>query len=268
MKAIGFNQGQYGDLCMCTVAAKAFKQTYDNSHLTLGINKKYENLKYIFINNDYIDDIHIWDQYDGWPSIKDKDYLSKVNFDKVYNPMEKHTEDLWYLNRHQTQELCLMHDLNPPEDLRVSLKKYFEVRRNYNYVAVNLFAETRGDQKTPSLERAKDIISLLIKLGYKPVQIGLPNQEQITEKRFVGSFFEAIKFVLSCDFLITVDSAMSWIASGYECPTIGLYSSSYYPMAYTSKNWQPLNKNAIYLEENKINDIKLEKIEIATKNII
>ena len=268
MKAIGFNQGQYGDLCMCTVAARAFKETYENSHLTIGINKKYESLKYIFINNDYIDDIHIWDQYDGWPSLKDEEYLSKVSFDKVYNPMEKHTEELWYLNRHQTEELCLMHGLNPPKDLRVNLKKYFEVKRNTNYIAVNLSAETRAEQKTPSLEHSKKIISLLIKLGYQPVQIGLPNQEQIAEKRFIGSFFETIKFVLSCDFLLSVDSAMSWIASGYEFPTIGLYSSKYYPMAYSSKNWQPVNRNAIYIEEDLIDNIKIEKIESAINNII
>ena len=49
IKAIGFNQGQYGDLVMNIIACKAFKQQYPNSHLTFGINKKYSDLKSISI---------------------------------------------------------------------------------------------------------------------------------------------------------------------------------------------------------------------------
>lgn len=268
MKAIGFNQGQYGDLCMNLIACRAFKRDHPNSQLYFGINKKYESLKYIFFNNDYVDHIHIWDQYDGWPSQEDKQFLSTMNFDKVFNPMPKHTEELWHVNRHQTQEVCLMHGLKPPEDLSIKLNKYFEVKRNTNMVAVNLSAETRSQDKTPSLEKSIEIVNLLTKLGYKPVQIGLPDQPQIAEKRFIGEFFETIRFVLSCDFLITVDSAMAWISSGYQFPTLGLYSSAYYPMTYTSKNWQPINNNAIYLEDKKIDNISLDLIKVAIDNII
>ena len=268
MKAIGFNQGQYGDLCINLIACRAFKRDYPESKLYFGINKKYESLKYIFLNNPLIDDIHIWDQYDGWPSYIDQNYLDMMKFDKIFNPMPKHTQEDWYQYRHQTQELCLMHKLNPPENLKINLIKYFNTDKNPKYVAINFQAETRGQDKTPSLEQSQQIINLLIKLGYKPVQIGLSNQPEICKDKFIGTFFDTIKFVLSCDFLLTVDSAISWIASGYEFPTIGLYSRSYYPMAYTSKNWQPINNNGIYIEDNKINNIKLEIIESAIKNII
>lgn len=265
MKAIGFNQGQYGDLCMCTVACRAFKRDFPDSILYLGINKRYESIKDIFLHNNYIDKIHIWDQYDGWPSEIDKLNIINEKFDKIFDPMPKHTTDLWYLQNHQTKELCLMHDLKPPEDIQVSLNKYFEVDRNKKTVAINMFAETRAEDKTPSIKKAKEIISLLKSLNYRPVQIGLPNQEQICEDRFIGTFIDTVKFVLSCDFLLTVDSAMSWIASGYSFPTIGLYSYTYYPMSYTARNWQPINPNAVYLEDKRIDEIEIDKVASAIR---
>jgi ADP-heptose:LPS heptosyltransferase len=44
MKAIGFNQGQIGDLGMNMIACRAFKEAYPDSHLTFGINKKYQSI--------------------------------------------------------------------------------------------------------------------------------------------------------------------------------------------------------------------------------
>lgn len=261
VKAIGFNQGQYGDLCINLIAAKSFKTYFPDSELYFGINKKYESIKEIFYNNTLIDKIHIWDKYDGWPSKIDEDFIERERFDYVFHAMAHHPEQDWYLKRHQTQELCYMHGLNPPENLQIDLNKYFTTERNSKFIAVNLFAETRGEDKIPSLDRAKEICQLISKMGYTPIQIGLPDQPQICDKRFVGTFFDTIKFVLSCDLLITVDSAISWIASGYKFPVLGLYSYTYYYGATTSKNWQPINPNAIYLEENIVNNISLDQIE-------
>jgi ADP-heptose:LPS heptosyltransferase len=267
MKAIGFNQGQYGDLCINLVACKAFKRDLPNSNLYLGINKRYESLKEIFLYNNLIDNIHIWDKYDGWPSQEDVNFISNEKFDIVFNPMPKHSSEDWYLHRHQTEETCLMHGITPPDDLRVKLNKYFETKRQNKYVAVNLFAETRSSDKTPDLQQSISIVNLIKSLGYIPVQIGLPEQPQICDNQFFGSFFETIKFVLSCDFLVTVDSAISWIASGYSFPVVGIYAYSYYTGATTSKNWQPINKNAIYIEKNRISDITTHDIEQAIQLI-
>ena len=45
IKIIGTNQGQRGDLIMGTVVAKAIKERFPESHFTLGINKKYQELQ-------------------------------------------------------------------------------------------------------------------------------------------------------------------------------------------------------------------------------
>jgi ADP-heptose:LPS heptosyltransferase len=266
-KAIGFNQGQYGDLCMNLVACRAFKRDFPKSKLVFGINKKFEDLKNIFLYNPLIDDIHIWDAYDNWPSDQDKKYVVDKDFDFVFNPMPPHTTDLWYLKHHQTEEVCLMHGLNPPNDLKINLNRYFQIENNKKFIALNLFAETRGREKTPNPQRALKISNFLQNKGYKVFQIGLENQPQISEHRFVGSFFDTVKFVLSCDLLVTVDSAIAWIVSGYSFPTVGLYCNTYYPLAETSVNWRPINPNAVYIEEQKVDDIKLESIEEAIKLI-
>ena len=267
MKCMGFNQGQYGDLCINTVACRSFKERFPEYKLHFGINKKYSSLSPIFENNELIDSIHIWDAYDGWPSEKDIEYISKEKYDFIFNPMPRHFEEHWYINFHQTQENCRVHGLNSPDNLQVYLNKYFDTDKNDKCVALNLFAETRGNSKTPDLNQAKEIADLLVKKGYNPIQIGLPDQPQICEKRFTGSFFDSIKFVLSCDFLLTVDSAMAWIASGYSFPTIGIYAYTYYPHVITSKNWQPINPNAIYLEKDKISNINIDAISKAIDNI-
>jgi len=266
-KAIGFNQGQYGDLCMNLVACRAFKRDFPNVKLFFGINKKFESLKDIFFHNPLIDGIHVWDAYDAWPSSKDEEDIINEKFDLIFNPMPPHTSDLWYLERHQTAEVCLMHGLNPPNDLKINLTKYFEIEKNIKCIALNLFAETRGSEKTPDLKRAIEISKFLQKLGYRVIQIGSKEQPQISEDRFIGSFFDTVKLVLSCDLLITVDSAISWISSGYSFPTIGLYCNTYYPPAKTSVNWQPINNNAIYIEKEKINDIEFDAIKEAINNI-
>jgi ADP-heptose:LPS heptosyltransferase len=260
MKCIGFNQGQYGDLCMNTIACRALKEKFPECELHFGINKKYASLAPIFENHPLINKIHIWDAYDDWPSEKDRQHISKEEYDFTFNAMPKHTQDHWYINHHQTAETCYMHGLIPPKNLQVELHKYFDTERNKKHVALNLYAETRGFTKIPNFEQAKKISDLIKSKGYTPVQIGLPDQPQICEKRFIGSFFDSVKFTLSCDFLFTVDSAMSWIASGYSFPTLGIYSYTYYPYVSTSKNWQPINPNAKYLEKDKISNITLDSI--------
>jgi ADP-heptose:LPS heptosyltransferase len=260
MKVIGFNQGQFGDLCINTVACRAFKDAAPNSILHFGINKKYESLRPILEHQKNIDKIHIWDAYNDWPSEEDAKHIISEKFDFVFEAMPKHTSEAWYLKNHQAAEVCLMHKLKPPQNLQVELTKYFDTDRNNKHVAVNLFAETRGNSKTPSIKRSIEICEIIKSKGLIPVQIGLPEQEQICEKRFSGSFFECVKFVLSCDLLITVDSAMSWIASGYSFPTLGLYSYSYYYGAKTSKNWQPINPNGLFLESEHVNKIEDEAI--------
>ena len=53
MQAIGFNQGQLGDICMGVVAARAFKRDFPESQLTVGINEKFKNIAPLFLKNKY-----------------------------------------------------------------------------------------------------------------------------------------------------------------------------------------------------------------------
>lgn len=266
MKAIGFNQGQFGDLCMNIVACKAFKKKYPNSSLTFGINKKYESISPIFLKNKFIDNIHIWDGYDDWPKINDINYLNNNNYDIVFHPMKKLRPN-WQTVRHQTEEVCLVHGLEPPENLQIELNQYFNIKNNYKkYVSICAFGATDPHKKNLS-ENAIDKICELIKgNGYKPLFF----QAKYKDYDVIDlPFFEAIKVMLSTKFLISIDSALLWIASGYKFPSIGIYNKNYYSNygATTSINWQPINPNAIYYESESMGYINLDFLEKSIKLI-
>ena len=53
---------------------------------------------------------------------------------------------------------------------------------------------------------------------------------------------------------------MSWAASGFKHPTVGLYAWGYNPVSGTSKNWQPTNPNAVYLESHSACEIQPKQI--------
>ncbi len=266
MRAVGFNAGQFGDVIMGTVAARAHKEKFPDSHLTAGIARKYSSIHSLFANHEYFDDVHIWEGYNDWPNIDDNFHISMGCYDKVYNAMPQHTNPYWYLSTHQTAEMCLMHGLTPPNDLRVSLTKPNTLKFGKT-VALSLFGETRGAEKSVSVEQAKRICEIVESRGYMPIQLGLATEPRVCVRK-IGTFQESVEFLLGCDALITVDTAMAWIASGYSIPTVGLYGYQYYPMAKTAKNWQPINPNAIYVESPKVSDIIPERIEEAIKSLI
>ena len=267
MKAIGFNAGQFGDVVMGTVAARAHKLKFPDSHLTLGIAEKYSAIHSLFANHVYFDASHVWKGYNDWPNSDDNLHLALNNYDKVYNAMPQHTEHFWYLHRHQTAELCLMHGLTPPDNLQVALTQPPLSHREKKVVGLSLFGETRGEEKSVTVEQGKAIVEMVKKMGYSPLQFGLPSEPKICEHRCEMPFSDAVVTMSQCGALITIDTAMSWLASGYSMPTVGLYSYSYYPMAKTSKNWQPVNPNAIYVESAKVSDIILDRIEAAIKTL-
>jgi hypothetical protein len=267
MNVIGFHQGQFGDLCMSTVCARALKEKYPNCKLTFGINKKYESIKELFLNNSLIDDIYIWDNYDNWPSIKDIKHIETNNYDIVFNPMPQHTDNYWYNKYHQTEEACLMQNLNPPSNLQVSLVDYFSTNSSKNYICVCFLAGNRDFSKSLTLENAKNLcLQIEKKIGIKPIQIGLDSDGQYGSEKFSGSFIDSAKIMLESKLFITVDTCWAWISSGYSKKTIGLYSIDYYHNAKSSKNWQPINANAVYLEENNLNNINIERILNEIKN--
>jgi ADP-heptose:LPS heptosyltransferase len=268
VKAIGFLGGQYGDAIICQVACRQFKKLHPNSNLTFAVSKKYEAILPFLFNNPSIDSYHVWDGYDnGWPSGQDSLFANQ--YDGVYHPMATHREDDWYLRRHQTEEVCDMFNLGQPESTQIILNRYFSTLKGDKYVAICPFATTRGSEKSLSINKVLEIESSLEKLGLTAVQVMGENDPQVCRKYIKTYFFQAIKEISGFKMAICVDTATSWILSGYSHPVVGLYTPSYYHGAKSSKNWQPTNKNAIYLEhETQVNDINTDKIIESVKLIL
>jgi len=266
IKAIGFNLGQFGDLCMNVVPAKAFKNMYPNSYLTFNLSKRYEAIKEIFYHNKYIDEVKIWDGYnDNWPSEDYIRYLLSHDYDTIFDPMIGPRAG-WQRYHHQTVEMCKVHNLTPV-DSQIEFNQYFEIQNGYDkYIAVCHTGATDISKKSLNVDKIKKITELITKLGFKPLFFQYPFENF---EYFNGKFFDAIKIMLGCKMLITIDSAMAWIASGYKFPTLGLYNAHYYLEhgAITSKNWQPINPNSIYLENIGVNNIEEHLIEDGIKNI-
>ena len=61
---------------------------------------------------------------------------------------------------------------------------------------------------------------------------------------------------------------MSWIASAYKVPTLGMYAYKYHPGSHTSKNWQPVNPNAKYIEADILENISNEEVISILETII
>jgi len=261
MKFIGLNAGQFGDLVMNTVAARAIKQKWPESHFTLGIGQPFKEIAPLFKNHPYIDDVHIWESYDGLTD-QDKYYIEENEFDKVFNPMPQHKHSDWYNRvKNQTEEVCLMHDLIPPDDLSCYLEKYFKpfgIGRD----VVCISPWTAHEPKNLPLEKWEKIVKYIKGKGYDVAQLSAPNQPAIYgawRSKIATSYMSSVNTLLASKLLITLDSGMSWTASAYQHPVLGLYGY-HYPSIKSPKVYEPINSNAIYLEGQHANDIPLEQI--------
>jgi ADP-heptose:LPS heptosyltransferase len=268
-KAIGFNQGQIGDLATNIIVCRAFKEIYPDYHLTFGINKKYESVAPIFLNNKLIDDIKIWENYNDWPSENDKKFLEENHFDKFFHPMER-VDDTWYLKCHHTEAMCLMHKLTPPKNLYIELNPWFELDSKYhNCVALTCFSSAGNIRDVPE-NFANKIIDYIHSLGLSTIQLGLKNHPKLntTYGPLGGTVFEDVKVALSCKFLLTADTGMNWILSGYKAKILGLYSALSYPVYAPLINRTPRNDNAIYLEDVQIENINFESIKNSINKLL
>jgi ADP-heptose:LPS heptosyltransferase len=273
MKIIGFNAGQFGDLAMQTICCRSVKTLYPDAKITFAIGNRYESCKDLFLHQDFIDDIHIWDSYNEWPKQKDKDFLRRSNYDLIFNPMPP-TYPNWYDHHHQVEAVCLTHGL-PIISNKLYLKRWFDVDPNYsNHIALAGFTSF-GDKKNISIDKLNQIISYLKDTYNVKVLnlIGLNDPHLEGCDNFHGSYFDSVKLMLSTKFLISLDTGLIWYASCYDHPVLGLYGYDFYPCKnMTSKNWQPVNDKAIYLESNHPENIDInliyDKIDELWKNTI
>jgi len=255
--------GQFGDIVMQEPGLRNFIAENPNTKIVLGCTERYAGILPLYHNyHENIIDFKIWEGYDNWPAEKDKEYIKSQNFDAMY-PSKKPTHDQpdWARYRHITEETALMLGVEA-KTTNIEFKMPKDVVREPKTAAVHLFSSKwPGGARSVNIGKQNTIVKYLISKGYKVYQLSGPSQPHIKNTTFVrGTYFESCKKMLSTDFLITCDSGMPWVASAYNHPMIGLYTAMYNPLIGTTKNWQPINLNAVYLESYSANSINTETI--------
>ncbi len=264
MRAIGFAQFQRGDLAIMTVAARAFKEQFPDSHLTLGINKQGGDMIDLFRFHKYYEDIHVYSGYDNWPDEIDKEYLYNAKFDRIYSAMPKRdNESNWWMTEHQCLNACSVYGLKAPSSLQCSLTQWFDTPDYKKFIAFAPFGAWPNypNNKSLSITRAQEIVNFILAQGFELLQLGHPDEPKLegTVKKSL-TYFENIRSMLGTRCLVTIDSGVNWVGSSYSFPTLGLYSNAYYSPKYIC-NIQPYNPNAIYLDAPNVNDVDIELIK-------
>lgn len=260
--AIGFKQGQIGDLVIQTAVARAYKEQSEGGLLTFGINTKYKDILPLFFNNQYIDDYHIWDGYDNWPTHNDIEYINFRKFDVVFHPMARTSSHDWYNKHHYITEDCLVQGLKSPSEMKYSLNPWFPLYKDHQKtITLSLFPSSSTQlNKTLDIDKCEQLCLDIKKLGYRPIQLGgkfdirLKNAENPDL-----SIFEATKLMLSSKLHITADTSFSSIAAGYNHPTIGFYGLNYPNMTDCFSHLPP-NNNAFYFKPKNVKDLRVEEI--------
>ena len=282
---IGFNQGQYGDLFINLTACRLVKKKYPNCKLIFSVNEEYKDAIEILKLSEDIDDFIIWENYANWPSESDKKKLQKLIQDghrgRVFIPLPKHTIPDWYNYWHQTEEVCRMHQLMPPneEEMRFNIPKPDLEKEK----TITLCTARRADKeekrrqeifsfstnpKALELEQIEMVKKFAQKKGLKVIQIGGPEEEGVEGvERFEGDYSESVLKVLKSQFLVAADTGMVWGASAFSHPVVGLYSWSYYANATSCMGWIAKNANQISIQGENMRDITAPMVEEAMTNL-
>ena len=255
--------GQYGDIIMQEPGLREFIKNNPETKIILGCSQKYKGVLPLYYNyHDNIIGYKIWEGYNDWPTKADSEYIESQNFDAMFpEKIPVHEQRDWVKYRHITIETALMLGVSATTT-NITLNTLEGIVKEPKTVALHLFSSLwPGGVRSVGIEKQNIIVNYLISKGYKVYQLSAPHQPKIENTVFVkGSYFDSCKKMLSTDFLITCDSGMPWVASAYNHPMIGLYSFGYNPIVGTTKNWQPVNPNASYLESYFANDIPVNII--------
>jgi len=255
--------GQYGDVVMQEPGLRKFIKDNPDTKIILAICDKYKEILPLFYDyHENIVDYKVWEGYDDWPTVKDQQYIKEQSFDAMFPFQKPFHEDNGFSNyRHITIETALMLGVTA-DDPKINLKLPKSVIKEPKTVSVHMFS-SKWPHGIRSIEKQKQIliVDYLLRKGYKVYQISSPNQPTLPGViKPSGTYYDACMNVLKTDFLISCDSGMVFIASAYDHPSLGLFSSGYNPLVPTTKNLQPINPNAIYLESYRGSDISIYKI--------
>lgn len=274
-KYCGFCPARIGDVAMMTVAARALKTIEPDCHLTFVVSPYCGTSAALYLNHPHIDRVHILHKYnDGFDEV-DLEWLKREKFDHIFNPMQDHDHSRpWWRERIQTLESAHMHGLSLPEGDagKIELAKWFEPNKRFvEYVAFAPFPGFymgKTNHKSIPLETAQDIVDYIVGKGYGVLQIGGPNEPQISGAlKLDTDYFGSVQNILGCKGLICGDSGINWIASGYDFPAIGLYAYDIYGPQFI-RNIQPINPNATYLSAQTVGDISLDLIMQHVDNLL
>lgn len=264
-KILGLAHGQLGDQFIQLPLIEYIKKLNYNPIYTANINQKYKIVIPVLQEFcPYIDHYYTSSEYENFPDEKDKEFLNKENFDAVFHPMPRHKQNDWMFHRHQTAEIFGMYNLKyfDPNGYQINLISPYKTKRDKKMICFAPFAGSYswGNAKQLTLIRAQELVNEIQKLGLKIIQIGDKNEPKLENTiKPDQNYLNTVKTNLETCLYIGTDTGMTWCMSGFQFPTIGLYSDSYYGKKYI-KNIQPINPNAIYLSENNVNAIPIEQI--------
>lgn len=263
MKIYNGQAGQFGDAIMSLKVSEHLHSLYPKDELVSGISFKYQSLLPILSTIPYINQWIIWEGYcDTFPTQFDRNVIKANLFDIFFNPMSGNHKSDWYKDTHQVADMFLRNDLRPPEDLQINLPPTVVREDLKNAVAFAPFPNNGIGSKCLNVNKAQIIVDHLKMHDMEVIQLG-SIFEPVLKKSYKPrtNWLDTAVILNSVKFLITADTAVSWLGSAYKAKTIGLYGyEGYYNGIETSKNWQPVNPNAHYLEAPNCNDIPNEKI--------
>lgn len=269
IKVIGGLHGLFGDLVMQTSALKSLKKLIPDCEFTMAVSKNYQSIFPLFQNNYLIDKFHIWEGDDSGLTENDKAFQN--NYDIVLPSFPKHSSFNWYNRFHYLEETAMMLGLSPNHsDLCCYLNPYFGKNEKFsNYICISAFpSKSTNLSKTLSLEKWEELCKYFLSKGFGVVQLGGRFDVQIpSAEKPDFSFVEAAQCLYSSRLQITTDTSWAWIGSAYEAKCIGLYGINYPDMKHPFSHF-PINKNAKYLWNNSVNDIKIEQIINLSENLI
>ena len=253
-------RGQFGDIVMQEPGLRKFIEENPETKIVFAVSEPYKDILPLFENyHENIVGFKVWEGYNDWPTEADQKYMEEESFDALFPPdIPLHAQPDWAQRRHITTETALMIGVTSG-DTNIQLKMPADVVKEPKTVGLHLFSSKwPGGARSVDVEKQAAIVDHVVAKGYKVYQLSAPDQPRIPNTTFSeGTYFDSCKRMLTTDLLITCDSGMPWIASAYDHPMVGLYSTAYNPLIETTKNWQPENPNAVYLEGTLANDIPL-----------
>lgn len=264
MRILAGHHGLRGDLA---INLPAIRHLHKNAGFTIDmpIHQQFADMLPLFANHPALNACVITDDYEHFPSDKDRAMLATREYANVFNPMARHRDDAWHQRMHQTS--CVLFDYIgrelPVEEQQIELTKWFTSPWSLaGFVAFAPFAGnySPGNPKALSVQTAQTIVDRLVAEGHLVMQVGGPGEpELVGAQRFGGNYFDSVRQVLGCKGLIHTDTGMGWVISGYKHPQLGLYSHEYYGVDKVT-NIQPRNPNGLYLSAENVNQISVELI--------